>query len=441
MILVLFFLGFYPAFERRTIYDYYLQNGFYFFEPLKTTFSFARLDNTRLYNTSPSVSLNLNSAFCHSGGYDFFFFPTFVMSAENFSVVSEPMLRIGGACYGWPDYFWKDRVAGVISRGFLTFESMGFWYSLGRERLSLYEGGLIDERNPPLDGFFWGRNGRRFSFFHGLASFNPEVLYTEGVGEVGKLYDRFLALHGFSLNFKHIVVSFSETALFFTHTNILDFYFLNPLSLYHVRFLDTQEYGEHNVFWILYLGYTRGRFVSTVELLVDDFHIPDVPVWAPPKLAWIFKNYFVVDSSKVLFLTYTGATRWTYTHGINLLYYKNKGESLGAFQENDFDKLRLDLVLLTPRRHSGVYIFFKRKGEASVEDIDPYWAGRDYPREYFLTGLVEKRFGQGWDVVWRHKKILLYIVTEHDFIWNKGHEKGKFGNEWRFKVLGTVRLL
>ncbi|MEO0258121.1 MAG: hypothetical protein ABIM32_01630 [candidate division WOR-3 bacterium] len=400
---------------------------------------------SKYYVIFDSSLLNLNFEYFRDSLWTLDCYPRFFYGKKKYGVVIEPQFRVG-AVRGWPNIKWQNLVCGAYSRAYLYYDFPGFLVMAGRNRISLNLEGLMAEEDPPVDLILFVHRGKHFdfSFFTGqLDSKIPKD--SSKFFETGKLYNRYISGHSLQYKLKNFSCSFSEIAIFYSRTNTPDFYFLNPFMLYHPRVLDAVEGGEHNVFWIISANYWGAKYSTHLEFLVDDFYLPDPDQWAPHKLAWIFKFYSLdlPFRNSISGFCYSGATRWTYTHGLSLLYYENRSEVMGALNENDFDKIEI-----FSRKHFGDRfdlrgaLWFKRKGEGSVNEKDIYWeSGIDYPREYFLTGVVEKRFGQGLEVEWRDKRFLIRVSAEHDLIWNKGHEPEKKGSEWRIKVLGSFRVL
>jgi hypothetical protein len=393
-------------------------------------------------NILHTLTANFEYFYDSTGTLDLF--PRFFYKYNNTGVVIEPLFRLGKV-RGWPYAKWQDIVCGAYSRAYWYYELPNLIFLLGRNKLQVNLEGILSEEDPPIDGFLSIFRGKHvnFSFFLGqLDSRIPRD--SSHFYETGKLYNRYLSIHSLEYKIKRLTFSFTEAVLYFSNTNMPDWYFLNPFMIYHPRVLDSPEGGEHNTFWILSGNYWGAKFSSHFEFLIDDFHLPDPDQWAPHKLAWIFKSY-VIDfpfKASVSGLSYTGATRWTYTHGLSLLYYNNRGEVMGNLNENDFDKLEI----FTRKHFSNkldlkTSFWFKRKGEANTEEKDFYWErGIDYPREYFLTGIVEKRLGTGIELDFHTTRIVIRSNFEYDWIWNYRHLQSNKGSELRLKLYGSAGI-
>lgn len=435
MIVALIFYGYVSAGELYSSED-----------PIRCGFVINVLDS-KTFSNNQTKSFELLSCFIDSSKiYGLFLLPSFRMRWDNFNVIIEPCFKFFDyPC--WPRIKWENLLSAAYYNAFWRVRfSSKIDMIAGRFKINLYEGGILSGDDPPLDGILWRIANNRFYFYYFASQLDSKITQdSTNWYKRNMIYKRFLFGHGFEFRFKKHTFSFSEISLSFSVDNKLDWVYFNPLMLFYVRGWDTWEYGERNIFWILSANYWGAKYSTHLEFLVDDFYLPDPDQWAPHKLAWIFKFYSLdlPFRNSISGFCYSGATRWTYTHGLSLLYYENRNEVMGALNENDFDKIEI-----FSRKHLGDKfdlrgaLWFKRKGEGSVNEKDIYWeSGIDYPREYFLTGVVEKRFGQGLEVEWRDKRFLIRVSAEHDLIWNKGHEPEKKGSEWRIKVLGSFRVL
>jgi hypothetical protein len=389
-----------------------------------------------------SFEINLETRYTNSFTIDFY--PHFIYDKINYGVVIEPILRVGKIT-GWPYIKWENKLVGALSRAYFFYDGNPFTFCIGRNRIQLNLEGLMAEEDPPIDMFLFSYKKEFFNFHYYTGQLDARVTSdTTSFYIVGELKNRYISGHSLELRGGKFSFSITEVAIYFTQTNLPDPYFLNPFSLYYSKHFDEREYGEHNVFWILAANYWGAKFSSHIEFLIDDFHLPDPDQWAPHKLAWIFKGY-VIDfpfKASVSGLSYTGATRWTYTHGLSLLYYNNRGEVMGNLNENDFDKIEI----FTRKHFSNkldlkTSFWFKRKGEANTEEKDVYWErGIDYPREYFLTGIVEKRLGTGIELDFHTPRIVIRSNFEYDWIWNYKHFQSNKGSELRLKLYGSAGI-
>lgn len=427
------------------VYEFHLRNRSY--NLYNTRFSIpveVPYPGGELVSSSSKYIITANFETLYDSAYTFDFYPRLLCRKQGYGLVIEPLFRIG-EIRGWPAIKWQNVLCGAYSRAYAFYQSPKVLLMAGRNKLQLNLEGLIAEEDPPMDMLFARYNGKKFyfSYFAGQLS-SEEATDSSYYYELGKLYNRFISGHSLEYRSTNFSASFSEVVVYFSRTNFPDLYFLNPFMLYHPRVLDDTEGGEHNTFWIIAGNYWGKRYSTHLEFLVDDFHLPDPDQWAPHKLAWIFKSY-IIDfplNSTVSGISYTGATRWTYTHGLSLLYYNNKREVMGVLNENDFDK-----VEIFTRKHLSKSLDikgnlnFKRKGEGSVSDRDIYWErGIDYPQDYFLTGIVEQRFGPGIEFYVHNPRISLRLYTEYDWIRNRSHVEGAVGKELRVEFSGNFGL-
>lgn len=396
------------------------------------------------YSNCMNYTFSTNFEYYYDSAGTFDFYPRLLYTHDNLGIVVEPLFRLGKV-RGWPSAKWQNVLCGAYSRAYLYYELSNFIFMLGRNKIQLNLEGLMSEEDPPVDGFLSIFKGKKLNFSFYLGQLDSKIpTDTSKFYETGKLYNRYLSLHSLEFKMNRLTTSFTEVAIHYSGTNMPDWYFLNPFMIYHPRVLDSREGGEHNVFWIIATNYWGAKFSSHIELLIDDFHLPDPDQWAPHKLGWICKSY-VVDfplRESVSGIAYTGATRWTYTHGLGLLYYNNRGEVMGALNENDFDKIEIfTRKHLSKRFDLKTSFWFKRKGEATPEEKDIYWEkGLDYPREHFLTGIVEKRFGSGIEFDYHTSRVVIRSTLEYDWIWNYKHISGNKGNELRLKLYGSAGI-
>ncbi|MGB9824911.1 MAG: hypothetical protein ACPLN0_07510 [Candidatus Hydrothermia bacterium] len=403
-------------------------------------------ENIQIKRINSSLLL-VNTEYFRDSAGTFDFYPRFFYRKQNYGIVIEPQFRLGKV-RGWPNVKWQNVVCGAYSRAYFYYEFPKLSVMAGRNKIQLNLEGLLAEEDPPIDGVLALYRGKRFNFGFFTGQLDSRVPKDTTIFyEVGKLYNRYISGHSLEYRLDNFTASFSEVAIYYSQTNMPDWYFLNPFMLYHPRILDAREGGEHNVFWILAANYWGAKFSSHLEFLVDDFHLPDPNQWAPHKFAWIFK-FFVLDfpfRRSFSGFYYTGATRWTYTHGLSLLYFNNRGEVMGSLNENDFDRVEVFV-----RKHLGenldarIALWFKRKGEANTDEKDIYWdysvSHSDYPREFFLTRVVEKRLGFGLGVDYNERTIGFRGKFEYDLIWNKDHNRGNKGTELRLILFGTARV-
>lgn len=370
------------------------------------------------------------------------FYPRFIYDNGIYGVVIEPIFRVGKVI-GWPYIKWNNAIAGAFSRAYFFYDKTPFTLFVGRNRFQMNLEGLIAEEDPPMDLIFASYINKHFNFSYFTGELDPLITSESTYVYVpGELKHRYISGHSLELKGRKFSLSFSEIAIHFTQNNLPDPYYLNPFSLYYSRCFESEIYGINNIFWILSGNYWGGKFSSHFEFLVDDFHLPDNTGWVPHKLAWIFKSY-IVDFpliKSISGISYTGATRWTYTHKYRLLYYNNLNEVMGILNENDFDKLEFFVKKHYSRNFDIKTCFsFKRKGEANVDEKDIYGLiGIAYPKDYFLTGIVEKRFGMGLEFDYHTSKIELRSTFEYDWIWNSSHIMGNKGNELRIKLYGRA---
>ncbi len=375
------------------------------------------------------------------------FYPRFIYDKVNYGLVVEPFFRLGKV-RGWPYIKWDNKIAGAFSRAYFFYDKHPFVFCTGRNRIHINLGALLAEEDPPIDMLLLSYKNEYFNFYYFTGQLDPRITSdSTHFYKRGELKNRYLSGHSLELKGKNFSFSLTELVIYFTNTNIPDPYFSNPFTLYYSKHFDEREYGEHNACWLLSCNFWNTRFSSHFEFLIDDFHLPDNKMWAPHKLAWIYKLY-VVDcpfKNSISGVSYTGATRWTYTHGLNLLYYNNRGEVMGSLNENDFDRIEIfTRKHLSKRFDLKSSFWFKRKGEASTEEKDIYWdyleENINYPREYFLTGIVEKRFGSGIEFDYHTPRIVIRSTLEYDWICNYKHIQGNKGNELRLKLYGSAGI-
>jgi len=387
----------------------------------------SRFISSLLYDYDPSkpISFWINLETQIDTSQSLGLYPTFLYDKQNYGVVIEPLFKIGNT-EGWPYLKWHNKIAGAFSRAYFFYDRAPLTLFIGRNRLQLNLEGLLAEEDPPADLFFasYRTPHINFSFFTGQLdsriSQDSTSLYPSG-----KLFNRFISGHSIEGRGKNYSLSFSEIAIYFTETNQPDPYFLNPFTLYHTRFLDTEEHGEHNVFWILSASYWGAKFLSQFEFLIDDWHIPDVDVWGPNKFAWIFRTYFVDLPLRGMLsgISYTGATRWVYVHRCDLLYFNNKSETMGILNDNDFDSLSIFFrkPLKGPKSWAKLTLSYKRKGEGSVRDKDYiYYMDSGRPKT-FLSGIIEHRLGSSIDIEITSKNSHLILKASYQKILNNNH--------------------
>jgi hypothetical protein len=395
------------------------------------------------YNPAKSVTFQLNFEIEFNNELGIDFYPTFLYDRLTYGIVVEPLFRTGKTS-GWPYLKWHNKIAGAFSRAYLFYDKSPLTILLGRTRLQLNLESLLSEEDPPIDLIFasYKNSSFNFSFFTGqLDSYitqDSSCFY-----KPGETFNRYISGHSIEFRRKNYSLSFSELALYFTSTNLPDPYFLNPFILYHTRFLDTEENGDHNVFWILAGNYQGAKFISQFEFSIDDWHIPDVNVWGPNKFAWIFRTYFT-DFPRTGFqsgISYSGATRWVFVHRLELLYFKNKTETMGTLNDNDFDSLSIFLrkPILNSFNHCKLTVSYKRKGEGSINDKDYTYYLDSGPLKTFLSGTVEHHLGSSinFEIITKNSRLMLDISLQK--IFNSNHIKGKSSLELSAKIFISTR--
>jgi len=389
--------------------------------------------------------LSLNFDFTLNKSLTLDLYPRFFYENGKWGIVVEPLFRMGEVT-GWPNIKWHGALCGAYSKAYFYYHCPSFLMMFGRNRIFLNLGGLLSEEDPPMDMFLALWKSKRFNFSYFLGQLDAQIpTDSSRFYEVGKLYNRYLVGHSLEYKGKRFTLSFSEVALFYTESNVPDLYYLNPFMLYHVRALDTEERGEHNVFWTFSYNYWGKKISFHEEFLVDDFHLPDPVQWAPHKLAWIAKIFLREFPAKGFstLISYMGATRWTYTHGLSLLYFQNRGEIMGALNDNDFDQVEASIKKQISRNWDirGV-IWYKRKGEGGVREKDIYWESRlDYPYSFFLNGVLEKHGGQGLELLWHGERGLISLELSHEFIWNKDNQRGRNLRNLKIRVSCIFRIV
>lgn len=407
----------------------------------------SRFITSLLYDYNPSKPLsfwiNLETNIKNKSSIDLY--ATFLYDRLNHGIVIEPIFRTGST-EGWPYLKWHDKIAGAFSRAYFFYDRAPLTLFIGRNRLQLNLEGLLAEEDPPTELFFASYHTPHidFSFFTGQLD-SKVTQDSTSLYPPGRLFNRYISGHSVEQKGKNYSLSFSEIAIYFTETNRPDPYFLNPFTLYHTRFLDTEEYGEHNVFWILSANYWGAKFFSQFEFLIDDWHIPDVDVWGPNKFAWIFRTYFLDLPIKGMQsgISYTGATRWVYVHRCDLLYFNNKSETMGSLNDNDFDSLSIFFrtPVLTQKSWVKLTLSYKRKGEGSIKDKDyTYYMDSERPKT-FLSGIVEHRLGSNISMEFQSKRSRFFINLNFQKILNKEHREGESASEFSAKFYVSTKIL
>ena len=370
------------------------------------------------------------------------FYPRLQLSSQDWGVVIEPLFKIGEAP-GWPYHEWEGFLYGAYSRAYVYYARRPWMFLLGRTKLQLNLEGLFSEEDPPFDMFFVNYKKGLIHFAYWFGQFDP--WYTKDSTRWYKknhLYSRFVSGHNIEILLKNFSVSFSEVVLFYSDNNSPDFYYLNPFILYYVKPWDSDLAGEQNIYWIFTGNFWLKKASMHGEFIIDDYQYR-MEQYVPPKLAWIAIVY-IIDfplKNSISGVSYKGATRWIFTHGTPILYWRNRNEIMGNFDENDFDEIKI----FTRKHISKNFdikweISYKRKGEASVEDLDPYWQGIDYPRPYFLTGVVEKTLGfaNSFEIFADIYNVRVRVGGE--YIWNHKHRKNSKATAFNISLYFSCRI-
>ena len=372
----------------------------------------------------------------------FLFYPRLHLSSRNWGLVIEPLFKTGEAP-GWPYHEWEGFLYGAYSRAYVYYTRPPWMFLLGRNKLQVNLEGLFSEDDPPFDMFFANYKKGLLHFAYWFGQFNSMKTHdSTKYYKPNIIYNRFVSGHTIELVYRNMSLSFSEIALIYSLNNFPEFYYLNPFVIYHVKGWDSGLNGEQNIFWVLAGNIWLRTCSFHGELIIDDYQYR-MEKYVPPKIGWIGAAY-IVDfplKNSVSGFFYRGATRWTFTHGISLLYWENKEEVMGNFDENDFDEFKIFTRKHISKKFDIKWeINYKRKGEASVEDVDPYWQEADYPRPYFLTGVVEKTLGfaNSFEIFADIYNVRVRVGGE--YIWNHKHRKNSKATGFNISLYFSYRI-
>lgn len=366
--------------------------------------------------------ISISSSFSFDSIGDFYFSPFVKYNAERFIVAVEPVFKIGNT--GWPEQKWQNFLCGAYSRAYIYWHRKPFSILYGRNRLSLNSGVVIDQIDPAIDLIYldYRKKTLLFSYFFSQVSpYKDDTLFL----------NRYLVGHSIEFTKGGLNLSFTEVCLFFNYGNSPDFYYLNPLVFYYEKGFDTGLHGETNVFWIPAVKYKFGKNLINFELDVDDFQY-QITTYAPPKIAWRI-GYHTIDfltPRSYLSLEYFGSTRWVFTHGTYILNWQNRKETMGNLNDCDEDVIRLYFLKHLTLYDLGFDASFKWNGAGSVNERDIYWGNGPYPRDYFLTGTVEKRINFSPIVQSNLKNYFAYLSPSISYAWN--HQHILHNNKWLY---------
>jgi len=354
-------------------------------------------------------------------------FPSLRLTEGDYGFCVDFMVKKGGS--GWPQKEWKKGILGAYRKAYFFMDKKPFFFMFGKNRLTLNSGIVMDNTDPPHNMLYFDYKFKNFVFSYFFSQLTPDSISAV-------IYNRFLAGHSLDLSFRGLTLSFTELCMFYNDVYFPDLYFLNPLVIYHLKSWNGEKFGETNIFWVPSVKYEFDNSMLKVELGVDELQydrylLGEEMRYVPPQLIWragYYRTDFLISES-YLSLEYSGCTRWTLNHGEEVLNWVNHREVMGNIGNSDRDKFRIFFLKHFNRFDFGINLSYKRNGEGTISESDDYWgSGRKeefYPKDYFLTGVVEKTLEFSPIIRLKSDNLLIDLSPGLSSIKNYKHEVGE----------------
>jgi hypothetical protein len=346
----------------------------------------------------------------------------------------EPYVKFGTS-EEYPDWLWKDIVAGDLHRAYGHLKLGAIDVLLGRE--SLRWGPLsgnslmISGTSPPFDLLY---ASYQYKFFKGsffCTALDPSTLpydyitFPQGDTFPAGTYNRFFSGHrvDFSLFGDKLLVGLSEVVLYSGDGISFMPTYLNPFMLFYISKHNWKDNAHtDNVGWGFDFSYYLGGIVCLFgELFIDDAQYESSPDNIPHMLAYRI-GLKGVWARSFWTLQYTRVDTWTYIHPLYWNNFLYRGYPIGHSQGQDLDEVSAKLTNhINYQWDILVDIAFRRKG---ANNYDNHWPGVFSPEQKFPSGIVEKSISVNVGLRFFYtNRIFVEAITGYDFHYNYQHDE------------------
>lgn len=294
-----------------------------------------------------------------------------------------------------PNYLGKKwhGLAGGVEQSFLNvrFKQLNIFVGRFKSFWGIKKSLLLSESNA-LDGFQYTFTYKRFALTYRLAKLDQ--LETDLTTSI--FNNRYFAGHRLDIRLhKKLNVGLFESIIFGGIGRTVEMNYLNPLLSYHVEQLNN-NINDNSFLGVDFRYYPIKNFKLYGQLLIDDYQIEKKSQGdqEPNQYGAIIGGYISdIVQSYDLRMEYIKITNRTYNQAYERNRYIFENRSLGYFDTNDFDKLKLTLSKwITPLRSIALHYSYKRKGEGNITDewSEPWLEQNNDYSEPFPFGVVEK---------------------------------------------------
>ncbi len=326
---------------------------------------------------------NIRGGLSFSPSKNLFFFSNFVLDEKK---AKDP---------NYTGKKWRG-FAGKVENSIAVFKLNNFRIMLGRfasfwgERNS-----LLLAPSTTMDGLEYNWKYGRLTFSYRLAQLDrTKVLHNSNLENE----DRYFAGHRLDIDFSdNFRLGIFETVVFGGIGRNVEFYYLNPIMMYHSNQLNKNR--NDNTFLGFDFSYKPQAGIKFYgQLLIDDFQI-DNEIQSdqePNEIGYLAGAYFVDVLDLVdIKAEYSRVNNWTFNQVLDRNRYLNDGNLIGGALGNDYDRYSLKVMRWFTKSFEGILLLsYHRQGEGRVtaEWSEPWMdIDGDY-QEPFPTGQVEKRF-------------------------------------------------
>ena len=287
---------------------------------------------------------------------------------------------------------WRG-LAGGVEQSFITAQFKNFDLHLGRFRSfwGIQKSLLLAESNA-LDGFQYSFHYKKISFTYRFAKLNQ--LQTDLQTTV--FDNRYFAGHRFDIRLhKKLKLGIFESIIFGGVGRTAEFNYLNPLMSYHAEQLNNNV-NDNSFIGGDFVWYPKQNYKLYGQLFIDDYQIEKETQGdqEPNEYGFILGGYAVnLLPSYDLRIEYIKITNRTYNQAYERNRYTFENNSLGYFNENDFDKTNISFTRwLSTKSSASLNFSYKRKGEGNISDswTEPWLDSNEPYYETFPFGTVEK---------------------------------------------------
>jgi len=368
---------------------------------------------------------------------------------SRLSLYLQPDVKFGADSLP-PNKVFKNLFSADYERVYARYQNQNLCLFIGRERFSIGPSPrynmLLSGYGPPLDWFHYALSAKYIKLSYYLSQLDDmtckPVEYTGDT--ITSLINarRYLIIKRLDVTpVRWFNCSFSEAATFGGENYALMPYHFNPLVFIHT--LQHNWGRDANLFFHLDAKIFLKKFSIYSALLVDDYQLEPDPNGEPNHLGMNLGMEFVnfLINRSFLIMEYHLLSRWIY--GIYAPYqrYMYYGYPIGFPYGPDCDELYTKCVYhLNQSYDLFVQSSYLRKGENSVNSIwpipeNPRVPGTSFPKNNFLSGVVEKIFNINIGIRFFYQKIF-FSEASIGFLNNQNHHHniGKSKNSLQFNM-------